>query len=483
MSKQKAEDKIFSEIIQYHNIPKDLVSNYLNPNEILIGFGRGGSEALVIFVKIRRTETVIVRKIWNHKMVVAKWSPAGLNAMTPPLRKAFLQIAYLQNLPPSTKSYFPNIIRVKSQGKNTQVTSSLNQKLMLQEVICDQNYISGIEVSTFIERYSPPSEIVAHLYIEIYRCLKENIHNNKITLRIKPTIETSYLSKITDRLELAEKTSPKVFGKLLAGKYLNINGVTYMNIPILLKKLRNLQNLRILEPKYHSFVMGDTNTENIKITNINPIIKSIKKPSIPFTYKDIGIKFIDPRAIGFDTTGENTIDDYMYDNKPLHNSLGNYDVIHSDRFSLKVNSDNEILKISLASQRNNPFNKPYRGIGKNFKDIMERGWGVHTNSYLKDDPYWIIRFVFIMGTHFAAMPPFHFKKELDGSVQDELLVQKRAVAIYCEGVKWLNLSYLMMNGKVPSLFGINVPKSGDLTKAVDSKLNYKKIISGLQYTV
>jgi hypothetical protein len=235
-----------------------------------------------------------------------------------------------------------------------------------------------------------------------------------------------------------------------------MNGIRYRNMPQLLNTFRNPEFLEILEPKYHSLVMGDTNTENVKITNINPILDAMKNGNLDFTYKDIGIKFLDPRAIGFQSGGKDVVDDYMYDNKPLHNSLGNYDIIHAEHFRIHSTTENREPHIKLEALEDHPFKEPYRDIEKYFPYIME-GFGINNPEFLSEDPNWIIRFAFIMGTHFAAMPPFHFKKELDGQVNDNCQPQKRAIAVYCEGVKWLNTAHDMLTGDLKELYGIPVP--------------------------
>jgi len=191
--------------------------------------------------------------------------------------------------------------------------------------------------------------------------------------------------------------------------------------------------------------MGDTNTENIKITNIDNLLQAIKEGRLDFTYDDLGIRFLDPRAIGFNSVGGEVVDDYMYDNKPLHNSLGNYDAIHAEHFNLTLNNMDE-PHITVEYSENHPFREPYRNMEQYFAYIMQ-GWGVDDPSFQQEDPYWLIRLTFIMGTHFIAMLPFHFKKELDGSVQDEYEPQKRAIAVYCEGIKWLNIAHDMLTGK------------------------------------
>src|SRR5207248_5958976 len=124
-----------------------------------------------------------------------------------------------------------------------------------------------------------------------------------------------------------------------------VNGVSYLNASALLKRFRgNPGYAEILEPAFHSLVMGDTNTENIKITDTGPLVRAqlLDESGAPqaevdaalaaITPASLGIRFLDPRAIGFKSEGKDTRDDPMYDNKPWHNSLGHYDEIHFEQF-------------------------------------------------------------------------------------------------------------------------------------------------------
>ena len=88
---------------------------------------------------------------------------------------------------------------------------------------------------------------------------------------------------------------------------------------------------------------------------------------------------------------------------------------------------------------------------------MRLGLDDPDSPYLRDDPYWLVRFVFMMGQHFTAMPPFHFQKELDGTLVDTYQTQRRPVAIYCEGVKWLNWALQMLEGDRTEFLGLAVP--------------------------
>ena len=447
----KSQEQIFEGIANKFSLKSTDIEQYIKSQEYLAGFARGGSESLVLFVTPCQ---VMVRKIWSEKLLSAKWNPDGQGVMSSPLEKAKLQVDYLQNLPDAIKQYFPKIYdfkEIKVSGVDADGTPTERH-----EFICDQSYIPGIEVSTFIERYQPSPKVVAHIYREILRCLKENIHPHRKILRDCPTVEASYLRKIADRLEIAQKTAPRTFTTLTTSNYLWIDGNRYQNIAQLLDAFQNPDLQDILEPRYHCLVMGDTNTENIKIANFDVLLRVMQEDSLDFTYEDLGIRFLDPRAIGFQSVGANVVDDYMYDNKPLHNSLGNYDVIHGEHFSIHIATEHGEPHITLQQKEHHPFRKPYQDIDQYFPYIMG-GWDVDDPEFLRDDPYWLVRFAFIMGTHFAAMPPFHFQKDSDGHVRDEYDSQKRAVAVYCEGIKWLNIAHDMLTGQQKELYGISVP--------------------------
>jgi hypothetical protein len=94
-----------------------------------------------------------------------------------------------------------------------------------------------------------------------------------------------------------------------------------------------------------------------------------------------------------------------------------------------------------------------------FGPVMTAVYGLDDpdSPYLRDDPYWLIRFAFIMGTHFTAMPPFHFQTELGGTLIDNYQSQRRPVAIYCEGIKWLNWALEMLEGQRTEFLGLTVP--------------------------
>ncbi|HLZ15256.1 MAG TPA: hypothetical protein VKQ34_04705, partial [Candidatus Saccharimonadales bacterium] len=100
---------------------------------------------------------------------------------------------------------------------------------------------------------------------------------------------------------------------------------------------------------------------------------------------------------------------------------------------------------------------PYAGLADSdyFKYVMQ-GWNVQDPDFIRNDPNWLLRFTFMMGSHFAAMPPFHFTRNEAGQVPEDVQAQKRAVAIYCEGIKWLNRAREMVLGERTELYGVQV---------------------------
>ncbi len=422
--------------------------SYLNPGEQLLNVTKGGGESLVIFIKKPKIKGVVVRKIWDSKLLTIDWEDNKKITMIPPIRKGYLQIEYLNNLPKKIKSYFPQIFDFSTE---------FDYEGSLNKVICDQTYIHGLEVSRFVLLYKPAPYIVARLYTEILKCLKEVIHENKKTQVYTPTLEISYFSKIMDRLKVTQQAIPQVISSLIRNEYIVMNGVRYINIPTIINKFRKNKFAGILQPYYHNFVVGDTNTQNIKIVNVKYLLQKISNRETEFSYKKLGIKFLDPRSLGFNTTGKNTIDDYMYDNKPFHNSLGNYDMIYGKYFNLNISNVANMLSIDI-SERKNPYSYSYKGLEKYFKTILENSWKVNSSEFLKDDPYWLIRFVFLMGRHFSAMLPFQLERDIHGNFYDNYIAQKRVVAIYCEGVKWLNIAYKMLTGEIKEFNGFIIPE-------------------------
>jgi hypothetical protein len=224
--------------------------------------------------------------------------------------------------------------------------------------------------------------------------------------------------------------------------------------------------------------MGDTNTENVKLADTTPLrhAQELIERGAPehevdaalaaITADSIGVMFLDPRAIGFRSDGATTRDDPMYDNKPWHNSIGHYDEMHYEQFDLDVGTaEDGSPVVDVRFHDGNPYQVAYTGMEAHFASVMAAVHGAdeHGVPVVPDDPYWLVRFVFTMGTHFTAMPPFHFLSEVDGTLVDSPLSQRRPIAIYVEGIKWLNWAVEMLEGTRTSFLGVPMPPLPDET--------------------
>jgi hypothetical protein len=389
------------------------------------------------------------------------------------------------------RRYFPEVYGVLGRDVPIPFHLQKNGKATYQEVIYEMTYVKGEEVSRLIEEHSLRPVVIARLYAQIFRILSQDVHTVNRFPAPGKTLEVSYFQKIEDRLDLCRRTAPRTFSpELLDTERIVINGVSYLNSSALLKRFREQPEFhKILEPRFHSLVMGDTNTENIKIADPEPLHRAhwlieadapqeeIDAALAAITPESLGIKFLDPRAIGFKSDGRATRDDPMYDNKPWHNSIGHYDEIHHEYFKLQVQTGKEQApSVNIEFIEENPYQKAYRvrdveteggkidknapqGMEDYFAPVMTAIYSLDDpeSQYVKDDPYWLIRFVFMMGTHFTAMPPFHFQAELDGTLTDTYHTQRRPVAIYCEGIKWLNWALEMLEGQRTEFLGLTVP--------------------------
>jgi malonyl CoA-acyl carrier protein transacylase len=476
---------------------------YVNIGEPIVGFGKGGSESMTIFLKRDREDRTTVRKVLSEALTTANWSPEGEGVMLPPFTKAKKQAEYLQALPESVRRNFPEVYDVLERDLPIPPHLQENGKATNKEVIYEMSYVPGEEVSRFIEKHSPPPAVIARLYEQIFRVLNQDVHTVNRGTAPGETLDVSYFKKIEDRLALCRRTAPRTFSpELLDTEQIVINGVCYLNSSALLKRFReHPEFLKILEPRCHSLVMGDTNTENIKMADPEPLLRAQRliEAGVPqreidaalgaITPESLGIKFLDPRAIGFEGDGRETSDDPMYDNKPWHNSVGHYDEIHHEQFTLQVQTGEEqIPSVDIEFNEGNPYQKAYqvrdveakggkidkaaapRGMEDYFGPVMTAAYGLDNpeSQNLKNDPQWLIRFVFVMGTHFTAMPPFHFRSEPDGTLTDTYQTQRRPVAIYCEGIKWLNWALEILEGERKEFLGVQVPPLPYLTQAPPS---------------
>jgi hypothetical protein len=440
----------------------DELLHYLHEGESITGFGYGGSESLTLFIKNQAGEQ-IVRKILSEPLITPRWDPAGRDVMLPPHLKAHQQARWLQGLPEEVRPLFPAVL-----GLSTRPARVASAKSNEREFVYDMSYVPGLELSRFVRDHQPSPAVVALIYSELHAMLRERVHRLRQRVPQGPTLEASYFRKIEKRLALSQATAPQTFSeRLLDSRSIYINGRIYHNVGELLRIFRRSTSFQsVLEPRFHSLVVGDTNTENVKIGNIAPLLaagSTIDFNDPPFTAADLDIRFLDPRAIGFHERGVDTgSDDPLYDNKPWHNSIGNYDMIHGEHFQLGMEYVGGIPAVGIDFDAGNPYWSSYQGIEQYFRPAMTRAWDLNNpeSDVWRNDPYWLIRFVFMMGTHFMAMPPFHFSRDAQGTLHDSPRAQKRPLAIYCEGIKWLNLALDMLHGGVDEFLGFPVPDIG-----------------------
>lgn len=445
------------------------VYSYVNAGEEVLGFGNGGSQAMVILLREGDNRDITVRKILSEQLYSTRWDEGGQGPMLAPFKKAMRQVEYIQNLPENTAEIFPNILNVTERSIPIEPSSPDFKPFNggYHEMIYDMTYVPGLDVSEFVKTYDTPSDVVASIYTAIFKLLGEKVHsNNRRTMQpdVLPTLEVSYFDKIEKRLALTRGALPKTFNhELMTQKTIRINGRSYLNVPEILRILRSHpEYLQVLEPRVHSLVMGDTNTENIRIYDYQPILDAMQQGR-PVSASDVHLKFFDPRAIGFSVNGKDTgADDLMYDlTKPWHNSLGHYDMIHARELYLNIETDDDsVPSFTINFSDSSPYAFSYADMQRHFKDVMTESLNLDdpNSEFLKEDPYWIIRFAFVMGTHFAAMPPFHIAQTQSGDVVDEIGSQQTPLALYAEGVQWLNLALEMLEGRRSEYLGIAVPE-------------------------
>lgn len=373
--------------------------------------------------------------------------------MSAPFKRASLQADFITSLPASAAQFFPKIYDVRRRTRAATAEERLRlDRESIEEVIYDESYLAGTDLSALIEQMRPPARLTAAIYRELARLVQEQLHIHRRCLRAENMVERSYFCKMENRLALAKKSIPTVLSDdFIEVPAILINGQPYLGIRYILSELREIaQKSTILEPLSYCLTMGDMNTQNIKIGNEQVILTALASGREDFTYHDLEVKLVDPRGIGPISQGGTTVDDYLYDAKFWHNSLAHYDIWYNGYFDLLFSTDRGIPEITIHLRSNQPFGESYEKIGSYFRDVMETGFDGQGTSLMDADPHWVIRFVFLMGTRMCAMLPFHLQKAATGHVEDNWQQQARPIALYCEGIVWLNRALQMLRGQIPA---------------------------------
>lgn len=430
-----SEASLLEKLVSAYAVRVEQVTRYVAPREEIVGFGRGGSESLVLFVKDADTDDVVTRKVISEELATTRWLSGGTGVMAPPTLRARYQVDFISALPREAAPYFPQVLRYEEAAGCPPA-----------EVVFDQTYMDGISVTSWVRTAQPGAESVAAVYRAIMVLLRERVHCHRTRPRTARHVETQYLSKIQGRLGLANATAPLGFPRcLLEHDRVVLNRNELVNIGPLIEFFRTLPSPELLEPPQLCLTMGDTNTENILITNRELLREVTARPRWDLRYDDLGLRFVDPRSIGTDSSGADTVDDYLYDAKIWHNSIGRYDLLHNDHFELACGLDGPRPVLAIKDHAAHPFDVPYRGITAHF-DRVAAALGRDGDELGTTDPSWFPRFVFLMGTHLCAMIPFHIRRRADGTVLDDREHQARAIAMYSEGLLWLNATRSLLLG-------------------------------------
>jgi hypothetical protein len=412
--------------------PRELL-RYVAADEELLDWGRAGTESVVLIM--RSKVGVFARKIMANRFSACPWAAAGDGAMAPPARKGRYQVEYLTNLPAAAQEYFPTVLAMHEPIGMSRRAGEGCGPPQPDELVVDLSFIEGPSISSLVAAAAPPAVAVARLYEETLRLLRDKLHCHRVSPPPPHGSASQHLSKVSGRLALTHRALPRLVGAhLLVAERIRYDGIGLRNWPWLARTLRARLHDRVsLLPPRLCLTMGDTNTENVKVTNPATFLAAVESGNLDFTYDDLGLMFLDPRGIGWGTTGADVVDDYLYDLKIWHNSLGNYDVLANGHYQVRLSHVGTHLDVRI-DRGPNPFDLSYEGIGDYFSSVIGRTLGDVTRT----DPGWFERFLFVMGTHFLAMLPFHVHRRADGTIPDTVPQQRRVVALYCEGLWWLN---------------------------------------------
>jgi hypothetical protein len=386
----------------------------IRPGEQFIGVASGGSESLVFHIQ-SASNYQVVRKVSSRGLSTADWRPAASGIMSDPYERARQQVEYIQALPAELQDLFPSLYSAR--------TVDMNGALGCNEVlVADYEHVDGVTVSDFARSGSgSPAEILG-IYRDIARILSTQVHTHAVAPPECPSVEDQHLKKVEGRLDLALQSWP--WGQKNIEQHCDhvvINGRKLRTITSCLRAIRaDSALLRELEPPAYTLVVGDLNTQNVILSP-----HSGPRPGG-------GIRFIDPRGIGPERRDGLVVDDPLYDWKYWHNSVGHYDSIYGGFYSLaSASAGRQPLEIVLASTDGNPLTAAYSHLPARFLEVVGQPGHLDGDLIRLYGDSWELRFLFLMGSHFAAMLPFH----LDPNSSDE---DAPIVAMYCESVRWLN---------------------------------------------
>lgn len=422
------------------------VLSYVGPGESLIGHGRGGSESLLLFVR-RPRGTVVARKVVSERFIATVWPEDGSGVMTPPFRKAQRQVEYLDALPADAAPLFPRILSWHQRRSPVPPGDRrFGARDHVNEVVYDVTYLAGTDVTSFVAHWRPAPHAVARLYEETLRLLRERVHRHRVVARTTADVDECHLRKVSDRLALAHRVAPLAFPRYLTqSETVRVDGTPLLNVGPLLERFRDPRVTQRLEAPAYCLTMGDANTENVRIGNPKALLRCLAADR-DFTAEEIELRFVDPRAVGVRTAGATVVDDYLYDAKMWHNSLGRYDAVHGDHAAVRVEADGTGVAVTTLREPT-PYDESYAGIDRYLLPAMRDAVAAQERASGFRDADWEARFAFLMGTHFCAMVPFHFALDDRRAISGGPSAQPRPLALFCEGLAWLNATLDVLDGR------------------------------------
>lgn len=402
----------------------------LKRGEQLIELANGGSESLVFFVSTA-AGSVFVRKVSSAGLSAARWQPGGAGVMSDPYERSRLQVQYLQSLPPSVASLFPTLYDVEQR----QTIPDLGCGPAL---IADYEYIRGTPLSKITNARTGTVGTASRLYSRLADLLASRVHAVAQVDRTAPSVEKYHLSKVEARLQVVRESWPWARRHLHRSlPTITINDEKYMSAEACLAIIRSdTSMMAALEPPSFGLVVGDSNTQNVLLAG-SQVSRSVSAP-----HGSTRIRFIDPRGIGPGRHDGLVVDDPIYDWKYWHNTLAHYDAIFAGEFRMRVREDAGSLGIDLAHRVPTPQAWLPAGLAASFRGVIAHSVAPDTPLAERYGDHWALRFLFTMGSHFAAMMPFHLTRSCwRGEVaHDTWESSSAALAMYCECVRWLNES-------------------------------------------
>ena len=426
---------------QGRRLPASLVGAYTGIGETITGFGTGGSESMTMFVRRRGAEKVTVRKILSEALTTVGWDPQGTGVMLPPFTKARKQAEYLRALPNRCGGTFPSST-TSGSGKSPPRTMRPGAAERLPGGHLRDELRTGRRGKPVRRKaQSAASGDRAPLRGDLpgpgaARYTWSTALPHQGTRWRSPTSKrsrTAWPCAVAPPREPSALSCSALSASLSTASPISIRRGCWRSSGATRSSSRSWSRASI------PWSWETTNTENIKIVDSGPLIRAqrlinaraaaedVNSALSAITAESVGLRFLDPRAIGFNTDGAHTRDDPMYDNKPWHNCLGHYDEIHYEMFDLRVLTGvGDVPHVFIDFQRPNPYQRTYEGMEEHFGPVMTAVYDLTDpeSDYVEDDPYWLFRFVFMMGTHLPPCRPSISSPRWTGRLVDTFPAQR-----------------------------------------------------------